>query len=208
MRILPGGHVIECDSIERIDWTMALNGSKASIFYSDPPWNDGNIRYWNTIAKRDTGKDFRVLTYDELLEVLLKMIRENVQGYVFIEIGVNQKEFVIKKLEGKLFNVRAHDVSYRSGTKLLPNVLISAGTSGEFDAMLQPERISKLRGAALSNYVIGRCKDLRATGIVMDPCCGLGLTAQAAINHGFKFYGNEVNQKRLEKTMGRLQHGN
>ena len=41
----------------------------------------------------------------------------------------------------------------------------------------------------------------------MDLCCGMGYTAQACIDNGLKFIGNELNEKRLGKTIGRLQRG-
>ena len=42
-------------------------------------------------------------------------------------------------------------------------------------------------------------------GICLDPMCGMGFTAQASINRGMSFYGNELNKKRLEKTILRLK---
>jgi len=42
-------------------------------------------------------------------------------------------------------------------------------------------------------------------GICLDPMCGMGFTAQAAVNRGMRFFGNELNLKRLEKTKVRLK---
>lgn len=39
---------------------------------------------------------------------------------------------------------------------------------------------------------------------ILDPCCGLGYTARFAVEHGLTFFGNELNLKRLEKTIERL----
>jgi predicted methyltransferase len=41
-------------------------------------------------------------------------------------------------------------------------------------------------------------------GIVLDPMCGMGYTAQAAIKYGLAFRGNELNSVRLQKTIDRL----
>ena len=41
-------------------------------------------------------------------------------------------------------------------------------------------------------------------GIGMDLCCGMGYTAQACIDNGLTFVGNELNKKRLGKTINRL----
>jgi predicted methyltransferase len=39
---------------------------------------------------------------------------------------------------------------------------------------------------------------------ILDPCCGMGYTAQIAIDNGMYFYGNELNAKRLQKTINRF----
>ena len=40
---------------------------------------------------------------------------------------------------------------------------------------------------------------------ITDPCCGLGYSARYAIEHGMAFYGNELNQGRLDKTIEKLE---
>jgi DNA modification methylase len=37
--------------------------------------------------------------------------------------------------------------------------------------------------------------------IVLDPCCGMGYTARAAVANKMRFRGNEFNSKRLQKTI-------
>ena len=41
-------------------------------------------------------------------------------------------------------------------------------------------------------------------GIVLDPMCGMGYTARACIKRHLTFYGNEINEKRLQKTAEKL----
>ena len=40
--------------------------------------------------------------------------------------------------------------------------------------------------------------------IILDPMCGMGYTAQATVDRGISFRGNELNKKRLDKTIKRL----
>ena len=39
----------------------------------------------------------------------------------------------------------------------------------------------------------------------MDLCCGLGLTAKAALSHDMNFVGNELNEARIQKTYKRFK---
>ena len=48
-------------------------------------------------------------------------------------------------------------------------------------------------------------KKLTDNPIVLDPCCGMGYSAQAALDYGFSFRGNELNRKRLDKTLARFK---
>jgi len=41
----------------------------------------------------------------------------------------------------------------------------------------------------------------------MDLCCGMGYTAQACVDNGLSFVGNEFNMARLQKTINRLRKG-
>ena len=43
-------------------------------------------------------------------------------------------------------------------------------------------------------------------GIILDPMCGMGYTAEAAKSNRMRFRGNELNQHRLDKTIARLRH--
>ena len=41
--------------------------------------------------------------------------------------------------------------------------------------------------------------------VVLDPCCGTGLTARACLRLGLTFYGNELNAARARKTAALLE---
>lgn len=43
------------------------------------------------------------------------------------------------------------------------------------------------------------------SGIVLDPCCGKGYTARAAVAHGLTFRGNELNPERAAVTVAWLE---
>jgi len=62
----------------------------------------------------------------------------------------------------------------------------------------------ELRGLPLVKYIFEALLSDDAQ-IVLDPMCGMGYTAQATVDRGICFYGNELNEKRLGKTVKRLE---
>ena len=52
-------HSLLNKSIETIDFHNWLKDKKAYVFYSDPPWSDGNLKYWATLNNRQTGNKFK-----------------------------------------------------------------------------------------------------------------------------------------------------
>ena len=68
-----------------------------------------------------------------------------------------------------------------------------AGTTGYTGVKAAFEPIAKLVKAS------------NPRAIALDPCCGMGYTAQASIDFGLSFRGNELNEKRLGKTIARLE---
>lgn len=74
-----GIHSVALGSVEDINYQELLQGKRASILYTDPPWGDGNVRYWATMNKKMTGQDKKPLSYHEMIEILARIIRENVE---------------------------------------------------------------------------------------------------------------------------------
>ena len=49
-----GKHTINCQTINEVNFNTLLEGRKANILYSDPPWGDGNLKFWATMNKKQT----------------------------------------------------------------------------------------------------------------------------------------------------------
>ena len=47
-----GKHTVSNEDVQHVDFNKLLEGSKAHILYTDPPWGDGNMKYWCTLNKR------------------------------------------------------------------------------------------------------------------------------------------------------------
>jgi DNA modification methylase len=196
MKII-NNHRVENLSIELVDFDKLMNGEKALIFYSDPPWNDGNLKYWNTMKKKADGINYdKVLTYEELLNIIIKIIKNHVDGYVFLEVGNNQLDLVLKKLNRILFNIKVFTCRYGSG---LTNKIIFGGTNKNYTFN---EDINGMKGYEIPYKCVKSVG--KENKIVLDPCCGMGYSAQAAVDNNMRFYGNEFNSQRLNKTIKRL----
>lgn len=170
---------------------------RAAVVYSDPPWGEGNLRYWRTAAgdpQRPRWGDFRERWCDAVAAVLAP------GASVFVEMGERWADGFARALSDVGIGVtRRWTVQY--GHPPRPNVLLYAGP-----ALLDGFGPSALHGAALPRACVAAVA--RPGEIVLDPCCGKGYTARAAVAAGMLFRGVELNAKRLGVTMEWLRgHG-
>lgn len=180
------------------------DGRKADVLYSDPPWGDGNVGYWATKASKDTGEPVPRITYEALISRIFGLIRSHVAGYVFIETGFRWEEDTRARMaQAGVREVDSVTLKYRSGSKWLENVLIAGTIGGGMDHVLALTAVAGGHGPAVARECIART--VSPGGIVLDPCCGMGYTAQAAVDAGAEFRGNELNPVRLAKTIRRLE---
>lgn len=196
-----GAHKVTNASIDSLIVDSMLNGEKIDVFYSDPPWGDGNLKYWVTMNKKMTGAEYNPLTYTQLIDRITGLIRNYVDGHVFIETGKKWELETVQALDGLVYNVRTFTLLYKSGSKMLENVLIYGVTNPSIPTMtFNP---TGMTGQAVAQKCIEAVA--RPNGIVCDPCCGMGYTARAAVTNGMRFRGNEFNAKRLQKTIDFLR---
>lgn len=196
-----GKHIVSCGSATDADFPSMFKGRKARVFYSDPPWSDGNLNYWATLCKKQAGNEVMAIKYNDLLEIVKRVIKDHVDGYIFLEIGIKAQEKVEQLLNSFLFNVKPHETLYRSGSKMLPNITFSATTASHYKPF--SEKLTGMSGYPITRLCVAECGC--PDGLVVDPFCGMGYTAQAAIDCGMSFIGNELNRTRLEKTIKRLK---
>lgn len=200
-----GRHRVQCGDIMRgIDQLM--QGRKADFIYSDPPWGQGNLRYWQTINKRHTGREPNEINYAEFLPHYFNTISKYVKDTCVIEYGLSWREDVIKVASEVGFqHIGVYKSMYQSGSKLLPLDIHVLSKSG--NVTIPPDFEAKcleLKGLTVVKYIFNALLP-KGAELVLDPMCGMGYTAQAALDNGCTFYGNELNEKRLSKTIARLQ---
>lgn len=173
------------------------DGRKALILYSDPPWGEGNTKYWATMATKMTGKPHASVGYEALIGRIFDLIGKRVKGHVFIETGLRWEDDTLRRMAlVGLRNVERTSLRYGGG---LENILLFGSFAG---GRADLSRLTGKSGAKVAEEAIA---PLAVPGeILFDPCCGMGYSARAALLHGMEFRGNELNAKRLEKTIARL----
>jgi hypothetical protein len=187
----------------------ACDAELADIVYSDPPWGEGNLRYWRTQASDPTRPVWSEFVETWTTSVSAALRRD---GALFVEMGLRWEAGFARALEavGRPLRYR-WETQYKAGKKLLPVALLYSGPElrGDFNPV-------PLRGAALPKACVHEAA--RAMGLlglppvlrgsVLDPCCGKGYTARAAVAAGLHFRGIELNPKRAAVTMNWLSwHG-
>ena len=124
-------------------------------------------------------------------------------GIVFIEYGVRwEKQIIDLASKYGLKHLATTVPQYKSGSKLLPlHLHLFSKTKQDI-----PEGyLETIRDTYGYNTLCQAVKPFVSTGeIIFDPCCGMGYSAQLCIDNGMKFRGNELNKKRLDKTIKRL----
>lgn len=204
MKII-GPHRVTNASVESplVD-SLFADGRRPAVMFSDPPWGDGNVGYWATKAAKDTGKEVPRISYETLIGRVFELA-DYVYGYVFIETGPRWEADTIRRMAAAgLESVASARLKYRSGSKWMENVLIAGARPGLAPLHLAAlDAVAGWSGAAVAKECVART--CAPGAIVFDPCCGMGYTAQAALDNGCEFRGNELNPVRLDKTIARLE---
>jgi hypothetical protein len=179
------------------------DGRKADIYYGDPPWGGGNVKYWATMAKKMTGANVEVISYEALMDRIFNLIARHVAQHVFLETGLRWEDDLLERMKRiGLKNIERQSIFYGSGKTLYENVIAFGSFTG---AVGNLPRLAGLRGRKLPLEAIRPFA--RPGGIILDATCGMGYSAQAAVDLGMEFRGNELNAARLEKTKARLARG-
>lgn len=200
-----GKHRVQCsDVMNGIDNLM--RGEVADFIYSDPPWGQGNLKYWQTINKRHTGREPNQINYEEWLPLYFGILNRYAKDVAVIEYGVGWRDDIIHMTQEAGFCHHGVIVSfYRGGKGVLPldiHVLSKSGGVTIPDG-LEASIADKVGYKVVQAMFDSFCpKDAQ---LILDPMCGMGYTAQAAIDRGLSFRGNELNEKRLGKTIERLK---
>ncbi len=176
-----------------------IPGGTVDFIYSDPPWGNGNLKYWQTLNVKNNVAERLDTDLTLFMEQLFSIIHQasKPSTLVFIEYGVKWVS-VIEAFSQKIgLNICAVSNPVY-GHPQRPLKL--------FTLAYQPLELPSHYQASIDN-TSGFETLLKATApfemsgkSFLDPCCGLGYTAKLAVRNNAVFYGNELNASRLEHT--------
>lgn len=182
-----------------------MGGKKADFIYTDPPWGQGTLKYWQTKNQKDTGAEPQEVDHEKFLDAVFSTISELAAGPVIVEYGMKWRdEVALMGNKNGLQHRGCTMIHYKSGSELRPCDLHLF--SHRQEDVLTPAFGNEVEGL-FDFKIVDLCFQHYApkSGIVLDPMCGLGSTAKAAVKYGLTFYGNELNKKRLGETIKLLE---
>lgn len=197
--VVRNGNVMDSAGIAQL-----MGGEQADIIYSDPPWGDGNLKFWSTHLRKATGQQMTQPPLADFLNQIFTLARQYSKGIFLVEYGIKWDAQVIelgqkygfhhlgystpvygkpaRPLHLHLFSKQARDVS--------PAYFASLNNTTGFETVRRATEPFKVPG-----------------GLVLDMCCGLGYSAKMAIHWGMRFRGNELNSERLKETIKKIELG-
>lgn len=187
-----------------IDGMSALfQNMRADYFYSDPPWGEGNLKYWQTMNHKMTGAQVMPVNLEAFLSQIFKLAKQHCKGLVWIEYGVRWDTKI--REYGEKSNLELLGVAnIRYSSQNLPLHLYIFRAPG-CNVELPKGYLESLEGLKGYPTLQAAIKPFAKPGqTIIDPCCGMGYTAKLAVETGMTFYGNELNAARLEKTIQKL----
>jgi hypothetical protein len=182
-----------------------MNGQLADITVVDPPWGEGNEKFWHTMLKKDDPETtITRVPHSEFLPSLLNLLYENSKNICFMEYGVRWQQEVIEHVQDSGFlHLGVTQCLYKAGGKTLP---LDLHIMSKTPIDLPDEYMNSITGTIGFD---GSRKALqpfaKEGGILFDPCCGLGGYAKLAKEFKMRFYGNEMNPKRFNETFNVLR---
>ena len=180
-----------------------LDGGKVDIVYTDPPWQ--NLKYWQTLNKKMTSAiplesvPSDIIFLQNVFRTCEQVLSS--EGFMFVEYGLKGAGVVKDIVKENGFNLLLEcNPTYTSQKRPLSLMIFSRQRATFPDGL--GDAIDKT-----SNYktLVTATSFLDLHGkTFFDPCCGMGYTAQLAIDNGGTFIGNELNKARLDRTIARL----
>jgi len=195
-----GGHRVRCGNLTEGLGDL-MGGEKCDIFYTDPPWGQGKLKYFHTMQSALDGVQDSPLSLPDFLDCLFGLAVANCKGIIIIEYGEKWEQNIRDAGDraGVQFCGMAYP-TYRGGKGLLPMHLHVY----TMDPDVQPDPDYYGRVTDSHDYEMTRraiAPFVVPGGIILDVCCGFGNTAKMALKSGMRFYGQELTQARLDRAV-------
>lgn len=198
-----GPHRVNCGDILDPGTMVRLMGQeKADLIYSDPPWGEGNVRFWRTFnGQKDESRSF---TWADFIKAFVETVVTYAGGPVFLEMGNKWADEVSAMFAAQGFTeIQRWGITY--GPQKWPSTLLLYAPPGVRVPTVPGPGPTGMNGTKRSRVAL---EPFAAPGLtIFDPCCGMGDTARVAVKTGMHFRGNELNHFRLAETVKVLSRG-
>jgi hypothetical protein len=186
-----------------------LTNRKVNFIYSDPPWGEGNLKYWQTMNQKMNSVEPKEVQFQGFVNKFFHICDQALtdDGVVFMEYGPRWREDVMFYAKTFGFHMlRLYQPKYKAGSKMLPLDLFVFIRRGKLVDIELPdlELVNSSYGYSTLERVF-HTMVTRPDMALLDPCCGMGYSAKLAMSRQMTFFGNELNEKRLAKTIDRLR---
>lgn len=152
------------------------------IIYTDPPWENNMVKFFDTQRKKLTG----VETNNNIQDILEKLATlSNKNKPIFVEYSIKGSEALIDIFVKKGHTFSNKVIGLQSNKK--PYIIICFNT----DFILKENLI----GGKIVEYVINGMKP----NTVFDPFAGIGFTAKLVLRCGSKYIGYEYSKARFDR---------
>jgi hypothetical protein len=186
------GHRFTVGTITDKPIQAMLRNQVADVCYSSPPWDDAKCRQYSGSR----------LDWSRFFDLLVKVIAEHVNGYVFLEGGVHTSDRAAERLSLVCKDVHVFPTTYSKPG--MPSRLLVGHTSQSM-AGWRPHK-EWLRGKLAQPF--GCVGSVSLPGqTLLDPVCTNVYSAQTARRLGLSFYGNDHNPRRAEAIRRILAQG-
>jgi hypothetical protein len=170
---------------------------QAEILFSDPPWSDGMLKAFATITARHTGRVPKQPTFARLADRFADVIDSCVTRWVFIECSTRTIDVMSFAILRRIPSFRLRVVEFTYGRRGQKAAMIQGGLWDWPPVVdLAGARGVEIRRRCLAPVAVSFRQTSGRGARVLDPCCGSGLVARAALPLGMMFIGNELNPSR------------
>lgn len=195
-----GDHRVETKSIHKADFNRLLKGQQADVLWTDPPWSDRMMSYFGTLKEKQTNREGTNINYEKMLRTLATVVRDHVDGVAIIAAAMDDDttETIVGE---ELYNLQTQIAEYRGSEEMRKYKWLLGGTEPHYSF---DGNISMMSSQPLADKSVEIAQQ-REGGILLDPMCGQGTAAVAALRNGMTFVGNEFNAKRANETADKIQ---
>lgn len=162
---------------------MTLNEAPHyDICYTDPPWGNKMVGFFQSIQTKDTGK----VTNNSLSDILFKLGEiADINKPLYVEYSIYIYQEVVDILE-------------RCGHTLYKSIELKTSYNKPYVLLIFNTSVDATEGIKGFNIVTDIVRKFD-NPIVFDPFAGVGLSAKAVVAGGGSYIGSELNASRFAK---------